>query len=186
MAALGVDVKGKIAADEQMADGRAVARLSDIGWGTRLRELVGPGAADDGPVTPAVVDAVVAVLKTLGLGASARSPSWRCRRAPGRSSSPRWPSGSPSSASSSCSARSPTPTADPPAAAAATAPTGSPRCGSASSSRRTSRRRWRRSTGPVLLVDDVADSRWTLTVAARELRRAGATAVLPLALAIDA
>ena len=40
--------------------------------------------------------------------------------------------------------------------------------------------------GPVLLVDDVADSRWTLTVAARELRQAGATAVLPLALAIDA
>ena len=66
MAALGVDVKGKIAADEQMADGRAVARLSDIGWGTRLRELVGPGAADDAPVTPAVVNAVVAVLKTWG------------------------------------------------------------------------------------------------------------------------
>ena len=29
--------------------------------------------------------------------------------------------------------------------------------------------------GPVLLVDDIADSRWTLTVASRELRRAGAT-----------
>ena len=28
--------------------------------------------------------------------------------------------------------------------------------------------------GPVLLVDDLADSRWTLTVAARELRQAGA------------
>ena len=26
--------------------GRAVARLSDIGWGTRLRELLGPGSTD--------------------------------------------------------------------------------------------------------------------------------------------
>ena len=39
--------------------------------------------------------------------------------------------------------------------------------------------------GPVLLVDDVVDSRWTLTVAARELRLAGAPAVLPLALAVE-
>jgi ATP-dependent DNA helicase RecQ len=38
--------------------------------------------------------------------------------------------------------------------------------------------------GPILLIDDLADSRWTLTVAARELRRAGASAVLPFALAL--
>jgi ATP-dependent DNA helicase RecQ len=38
--------------------------------------------------------------------------------------------------------------------------------------------------GPVLLVDDLVDSRWTMTVAARELRRAGASAVLPFALAL--
>ena len=37
--------------------------------------------------------------------------------------------------------------------------------------------------GPVLLVDDLVDSRWTLTVAARTLRQAGADAVLPFALA---
>ena len=37
--------------------------------------------------------------------------------------------------------------------------------------------------GPVLLVDDVIDSGWTMTVAARLLRRAGAGAVLPFALA---
>ncbi|MEH0109570.1 DEAD/DEAH box helicase [Tersicoccus sp. MR15.9] len=36
---------------------------------------------------------------------------------------------------------------------------------------------------PVLLVDDLVDSRWTLTVAARDLRRAGAGAVLPFTLA---
>jgi ATP-dependent DNA helicase RecQ len=39
--------------------------------------------------------------------------------------------------------------------------------------------------GPVLLVDDVVDSGWTMTVAARLLRLAGAPAVLPLALALD-
>jgi len=38
--------------------------------------------------------------------------------------------------------------------------------------------------GPVLLVDDVVDSGWTATVVARLLRRAGAPAVLPLALAL--
>ena len=38
--------------------------------------------------------------------------------------------------------------------------------------------------GPVLLVDDLADSRWTLTVAAWLLRSAGSGAVWPLALAL--
>jgi ATP-dependent DNA helicase RecQ len=37
--------------------------------------------------------------------------------------------------------------------------------------------------GPVLLVDDVADSGWTLTMAARVVRAAGAPDVLPFALA---
>ncbi len=37
--------------------------------------------------------------------------------------------------------------------------------------------------GPVLLVDDLVDSRWTLTVAGRALRVAGADEVLPFALA---
>jgi ATP-dependent DNA helicase RecQ len=38
--------------------------------------------------------------------------------------------------------------------------------------------------GPVLLVDDLADSRWTLTVCARLLRQAGAGSVLPFVLAL--
>lgn len=37
--------------------------------------------------------------------------------------------------------------------------------------------------GPVLLIDDIVDSRWTFTVAAWELRSSGCGAVLPLALA---
>ncbi|MBO0848986.1 MAG: recombinase RecQ, partial [Pseudonocardia sp.] len=38
--------------------------------------------------------------------------------------------------------------------------------------------------GPVLLVDDVIDSGWTMTAAARAVRVAGAPAVLPFALAL--
>ena len=39
--------------------------------------------------------------------------------------------------------------------------------------------------GPALLVDDMVDSRWTLTVAGALLRLAGCPAVLPLALALN-
>ncbi len=39
--------------------------------------------------------------------------------------------------------------------------------------------------GPVLLVDDLVDSRWTLTVAAGALRRHGADEVLPFVLAVS-
>ncbi len=38
--------------------------------------------------------------------------------------------------------------------------------------------------GPVLLVDDRIDTGWTMTVAAKLLREAGAPAVLPFALAV--
>lgn len=37
-------------------------------------------------------------------------------------------------------------------------------------------------SGPVLLVDDIVNSRWTLTVAAWLLRRAGSGEVWPVAL----
>jgi ATP-dependent DNA helicase RecQ len=39
---------------------------------------------------------------------------------------------------------------------------------------------------PVLLVDDLVDSRWTMSVAGRTLRLAGAAEVLPFALASTA
>ncbi len=38
--------------------------------------------------------------------------------------------------------------------------------------------------GPVLLIDDRIETGWTMTVAAKQLREAGAPAVLPLALAV--
>ena len=39
-------------------------------------------------------------------------------------------------------------------------------------------------TGPLLLIDDRIETGWTMTVAAKQLREAGALAVLPLALAV--
>jgi ATP-dependent DNA helicase RecQ len=184
MTALGVDVKGKIAEPEQMADGRAVARLSDIGWGTRLRDIVGPGA-EDAPITPAVVNAVVAVLKSWGWAerpvAVVAMPS-RTRPALISSLAERiaslgklellgsltYASGGPTGGRGGNSAHRLAAVWDrivvPPDIA----------------------ERVRPLAGPVLLVDDLADSRWSLTVAARALRRAGAPAVLPFALGIDA
>ena len=40
--------------------------------------------------------------------------------------------------------------------------------------------------GPVLLIDDRIETGWTMTVAAKLLREAGAPAVLPLVLAVNA
>ncbi|MFI5085651.1 MAG: RecQ family ATP-dependent DNA helicase, partial [Actinomycetales bacterium] len=46
---LGVPVKGKLKPGELMAEGRALARLTDLGWGGALRELFAAGAPD-GPL----------------------------------------------------------------------------------------------------------------------------------------
>ena len=62
---MGVPLSGKIAAAERAEPGRAVGRLTDIGWGTRLRVLL----AEDTPDTPVpddVLRAAVAVLAAWG------------------------------------------------------------------------------------------------------------------------
>jgi ATP-dependent DNA helicase RecQ len=46
LAAVGVPLKGRIGPAEQILPGRAVGRLSDLGWGNRLRALVAPDAPD--------------------------------------------------------------------------------------------------------------------------------------------
>src|SRR4051794_29547916 len=67
MDAVGVPLKGKIPAAEQVAPGRAVGRLSDLGWGTRLRAVVAPEAAD-GPIPDELAVAVVEILKAWAHG----------------------------------------------------------------------------------------------------------------------
>ena len=46
MASLDIDLKGKIPESQQSAPGRAVARLDGLGWSQPLRELFAPGTPD--------------------------------------------------------------------------------------------------------------------------------------------
>ena len=68
MQSLGVERSGRIPAAEQAEPGRAVARLTDLGWGNQLRELFAPGVAD-GEVPVALRRAVVEVLDAWDFGA---------------------------------------------------------------------------------------------------------------------
>ncbi|GGK67639.1 ATP-dependent DNA helicase RecQ [Ornithinimicrobium pekingense] len=197
MPRLGVEVKGKISPEEQAQPGRALARLSDLGWGQRLRTVLAEGTSrvvdpedpeagvEAGqPVPPEVVRAVVQVLagwdwaaRPVGVVAmpSRRRPAVVGSLAAQISEIGRLPllgtldyaHGGPVGEPGGNSAFRLANVWDriavgPELSAALTA-----------------------NPGPVLLVDDLVDSRWTVTVAARELRRAGAEAVLPLVLAVE-
>jgi len=174
---VGVPVKGRIPAEEQAAEGRALARLTDLGWGGTLRELFAAGAPD-APVSPQLLGACVRVLAGWGwaerpvavVGMPSRSrPQLVDSLARGIAEIGRLPylgalapaNGGPSGQSGGNSVF---------------------RLGGLWD--RFSAEGLELPAGSVLLVDDQVDSRWTLTVAARELRRAGATEVLPFALAL--
>ena len=176
---LGIPLKGNMPPTERAEEGRALARLTDLGWGGVLRTLFDGGAAD-APPTDALRDAAIRVLAD-------------------------WPwAQRPASVLALPSRRRPL-LVDSLARSLAEAgrlpflgglpirnggPSGQP--GGNSVFRLAGL--WDRfdasgleiPDGPVLLVDDLADSRWTLTVAAREVRRAGAPAVLPFTLALRA
>jgi ATP-dependent DNA helicase RecQ len=62
MQAVGVALKGKIPPAELAAEGRALARLTDLGWGSALREILATGAPDR-PISPQLLGAMVNVLK---------------------------------------------------------------------------------------------------------------------------
>ncbi|TQL47112.1 RecQ-like ATP-dependent DNA helicase [Homoserinimonas aerilata] len=184
---LGIPAKGRIAVDERMLEGRALSRLTDLGWGNTLRELFAAGAPD-AAVTPAMTAAAIRVLADWGWEErpaaiitmpSRRHPQLIASLAAGLSTAGRLPvlgaleyandgpSGEPGGNSAYRLAgvwdriRVPSELAADLAGLAQTKP-----------------------GAPVLLIDDLADSRWTLTVAARELRRAGAAGVLPFTLGV--
>ncbi|AZS38092.1 ATP-dependent DNA helicase RecQ [Microbacterium lemovicicum] len=174
---LGVPVKGRIPLDERAEEGRALARLTDLGWGGALRELFA-ASSPDGPVPPALLEATVRVLA-----------SWPWAQRPG--SVVAMPSRSRPQLIASLAQALAGAGRLPFLGTLGTrggGPSGQP--GGNSVYRLAGV--WDRfdatglsiPPGPVLLVDDLADSRWTLTVAAGELRRAGAEAVLPFALAL--
>jgi ATP-dependent DNA helicase RecQ len=194
--AIGVRLKGRIPATEQAAAGRALGRLSDIGWGNRLRPLFAQGAADQ-PVPQDAVDAVVRVLADW-----ARGPGgW----ASGEPDAPARPVGVVGVASrghgqlvESLSARIAEVGRMPLLGRIDYAeygdPGGVPRSNSAQRVRALHEafvlapelvEALKAAPGPVLLVDDFADTGWTLAVTAGLLRKAGATAVFPLVLAVQ-
>ena len=187
MKELGIDgASGKIAASRTAEPGRALGRLTDVGWGSVLRPLFAGGTPDE-PVTSQLTDAVVKVLAAWDWSARPASvvtlPS-RTRPVLVESLGRRI------AAIGRLSYLG--------ALDYATADGPGPR-------RHNSAQRlaslWRAlvvpdslrealsvaaAAGPVLLVDDQIDSGWTMTVAAALLRDAGAPAVLPLALAVTA
>ncbi|WKX72988.1 RecQ family ATP-dependent DNA helicase [Streptomyces sp. XD-27] len=195
--AVGVDLKGRIPAGEQAAPGRALGRLSDIGWGNRLRPLLS-AQAPDGPVPDDVADAVVTVLADWAKG----SGGW----ASGAPDAPARPVGVVTldsykrprlirSLGERIAAIGRMPLLG--TVTYAEGELGAPVSRSNSAQRVRAlhgaltvppelRAALAQAAGPVLLVDDLADSGWTLAVAARLLRRAGAGEVFPLVLAVQA
>ena len=181
----GKPVKGKLKPDEVVAEGRAVARLTDLGWGGPLRELFAPdreGRPVDAEVPAELARAVVRVLAGWGWDERPVAVVWVPSL--GR---PRLVESVATGVATVGRLELLGPLELSPAAEVLR--------GSTNSAYRV-RDVWDRFrvgpemaarvadlAGPVLLVDDLVDSRWTMTVAGRLLRRAGASAVLPLALA---
>ena len=174
LAKLGVTLSGRIG--DGPAPGRSIGRLTDLGWGPRLRRLLDE---PDGEVPPDVVQAAVKVLASWDwkdrptavlaldsdthpvlIGSLARELARLgrltdlgvLRYAPGRR-----PVAAANSAYRVAALDNSWESPGPSAIAAA--------------------------GGPVLLVDDKTDTGWTLTMAARVVKQAGAPAVLPFALA---
>ncbi|MFG1607490.1 DEAD/DEAH box helicase [Actinoplanes sp. NPDC049265] len=173
--AVGVPLKGKIPPGEQILTGRAVGRLSDLGWGSRLRELVeGP----DGPLPEDVAGAVVQTLKSWAQG----EERWDER---------------PAGVVALSETQLVRGVAEHIATVGRLPYLGSLGFPGDDGPRGNSAQRVLRlhdafvvpaglaiPDGPVLLVDALVDSGWTMTLAGRALRRAGAPAVLPFALAV--
>lgn len=178
MASLDVPLSGRIGKGELAEPGRTLGRLTDVGWGGPLRELVGERAAD-GEVPDRIFQACVQVLA-----------SWRWEQRP-------------AAVVAMPSATRPRLVHD---LATRLAQIGRLRFLGALESRGGRPRRansaqrvadlWQTLTvpgalaaelsgveGPVLLVDDLVDTGWSMTLAARLLRQGGAPAVLPFALA---
>ena len=180
MPGLGIEVRGKVAATDQAETGRVIARLTDLGFGSRLRPLLAAEAAD-APVPDDLVKASVQVLA---------SWDWAQR---------------PAAVVRVGSVRRPRLIAD---LASRLAELGRltdlgqvTHVGPSSTGRTNSALRLRevwnayempsalaaQLTGqPVLLVDDFIDTGWTFTVVSRLLRLAGAGQVYPFALALAA
>jgi ATP-dependent DNA helicase RecQ len=188
MEAVGVPLKGRIAPAEQIRSGRAVGRLSDLGWGARLRALVAPDAPD-GTLPADLADAVIEVLKAWAHG----DDRWEQRPVAVVAVGSHRRLELVRSLASHVAAVGRLPFLG--TVTSTHTGTGGPR-GNSAQRVRALHDAFRLSAdlaatvstldGPVLLVDDLVDSGWTMTLAGRALRHAGAPAVVPLALAVTA
>jgi ATP-dependent DNA helicase RecQ len=183
MKELGIDASGKIPATALAEPGRALGRLTDIGWGAALRTLLSE-QTPDGPIPGQLADAMVQVLA-----------SWDWKQRPAAVVT--MPSVTRPELITSLGQRIATIGRLPYLGALGYATEDGPGPRRHNSAQRLAAL-WRALTvpsdlrdalkandaGPVLLVDDQIDTGWTMTVAARLLRDAGAPSVLPLALAV--
>ncbi|MDN5685527.1 MAG: DEAD/DEAH box helicase [Brachybacterium sp.] len=183
----GAALRGNIPPGERLEEGRALARMSDLGWAVPLRALLHvdeQGHRVDAPLTPAIAQRVVEVLAdwdwdrrpaaVLGIGSTTRPQLVRELTAGIARLGKMQDLG------------------DLPLAADA-----APLFGARNSAFRVAAL-WDRFVitpelteqlsalegAPILLVDDEIDTRWTMTLAGRLLRRAGSGPILPLSLAL--
>jgi ATP-dependent DNA helicase RecQ len=185
LATIGIALSGRIPAGERVGTGRVIGRLSDIGWGPRLRRVLHEQAGDTG-LPDELLNAAVEVLRTWG---------WEQR---------------PAAVVAVPSTTRPTLVSTLGERLAAIGrlqwlgPLDLARDDVRPASRTNSAQRVRALHGRfavtpaqaealgaldvpvVLLVDDRVDTGWTIALAGRELRVAGAVDVLPFALALDA
>lgn len=174
LAKLGIDLSGRIADGPE--PGRAIGRLTDLGWGARLRRVL------DEPDAEVSDDLVAAAVKVLASWDWAQRPT-----AVMALDSDRHPSLVSSLSRELARLGRLTDLGTlhySPARRPATAANSAYRVAALDGA-------WLAPDpgrvaavgGPVLLVDDLSDSGWTLTMAARVVRAAGAPAVLPFTLA---
>ncbi len=168
---LGVELSGRITDGPQ--PGRVIGRLTDLGWGARLRALL------DGPDAEVTEDVVAAAVQVLAAWDWAARPT--AVMALDSDSHPRL-IGSLAARLATLGRLSDLGTLRyAPGRRPVTAANSAYRVAALSGA-------WSppgpvSAAGPVLLVDDLADTGWTMTMAARTVRAAGATDVLPFALA---
>jgi ATP-dependent DNA helicase RecQ len=180
---LGVDAAGKIPVTLTAEPGRALGRLTDIGWGGMLRALL----AEDAPDQPVTEPVVAAAIKVLAAWDWAQRPAGILTL----------PSRTRPQLVTSLGRRLAEVGRLPYLGALGYAGDGPGPRRHNSAQRLSSlwqafelpddvRDALSGLDGPVLTVDDRIDTGWTMTVAARLLREAGAPAVLPLVLAVTA
>ncbi|WP_433605427.1 RecQ family ATP-dependent DNA helicase [Prescottella agglutinans] len=171
MAKLGISLSGKITDGPE--PGRVLGRLSDLGWGQRLRALLdGP----DATVPDAIVDACISVLAAWDW--AERPGAVMCVESPTHPLLMRSLTGRLAQVGRLFDL------------GVLHERPGHPPVSAANSAYRVAglADAWEEPDlsgidRPVLLLDAVTDTGWTLTMAARTLRRAGAPSVLPFALA---